>query len=771
MSVNKPSFGALLKDYRQAVGLTQERLAERAGLSVRTISDLEREVNRFPRQETLDLLSQALRLSPRQHTLLATSAHLPSSSTGNGVPQMHTSHHIPASLTPLIGREAEVMQAMTLLERKEVRLLTLIGPGGVGKTRLGLQVIEDVIDRFEDGVWFVELAALRDAKLVAATIAQTLGLREVAGQAPKVLLKTSLREQQCLLLLDNFEQVIEAAPLIAELLGACPRLKVLVTSRATVPLRGAYELPIGPLKQDAAVTLFLQRALAVQPDLDSRPQTLQAIALICQRLDRLPLALELAAIRVKVLPPMALLERLKSRLPLLTGGTFDLPVRQRTMRNTLAWSYELLNPVEQRLFRGLAIFAGGWTLEAAESVCGEEEESSNSSMLETVTALVNQNLVCLERATDQPRLTMLEVIREFALEQVQGRGEADALQRKHAAYYLRLAEAIGGIRPGQDRRDAQMIEELANIRSALEWARDHKESELGLRLAVACGRTWYIYGMGSETLVWLETFLALDAQAGAYAAKPAVRIQALYGVGQMALERGDYEQVEALAREELALAERINDESGMGNALAHLGTVAETRGDLLSAARFLEQGVEHCRKAGDIGGVERALLSLGHVFRTLGDSVRATQIFEEALEIARSVNLTWAVANVLTSLGHLAREQGDSHRAISWYHESLALQRTFGTRGYIAWSFEGLAMAACDLGQYRQTVLLCAVAEEIRKQAQTPRPLAEQKLYDQTIAIARAALEEERFGQVWTAGQTLSLEDALSSALARFSEE
>lgn len=586
-----------------------------------------------------------------------------------------------------------------------------------------------------------------------------------------MLLKTSLREQQCLLLLDNFEQVAEAAPLVAELLSACPRLKVLVTSRAPLHLRGAYELPIGPLEQDAAVTLFLQRAQAVQPDLDSSPPTLQSIAAICQRLDRLPLALELAAARVKVLPPLALLERLRSRLPLLMGGALDLPVRQRTMRNTLAWSYELLPPAEQCLFRGLAIFAGGWTLEAAEAICGQTEENSNNALLEAVTALVNQSLVRLERATDQPRLTMLEVIREFALEQGQEKGEADALQRKHAAYYLRLAEGIGRIGPGQDRRDAQMIEERANIRSALEWAREHNESEVGLRLAVACGRTWYIYGMGSETLVWLETFLALDAQAGARAAEPAVRIQALYGVGQLALERGDYERAEALATEGLASADRIGDESGMGNALAHFGAIAETRGDLLSAARFLEQGVAHCRMAGDIGGIGRALLSLGHVFRALGEYVRATQTFEEALEVARSVNLAWAVANVLTSLGYLAHEQGDYDRAISWYRESLALQRTFGTKGYIAWSFEGIAMAACALGQYVQAVRLCAAAEEIRKQAQTPRPPAEQKLYDQTITAARAVLEEERFGQVWTVGRTLSLEDALSSALAESPEE
>ena len=767
MSAGEPSFGVLLKQYRQAAGMSQERLAERAGLSARAISDLERGVNRTPRQETLDLLAQALRLPPRKRALLAASARL-TSDLADAWEQAHSPHHVPASLTALIGREAEVTRATLLLERKEVRLLTLIGPSGVGKTRLGVQIAEDLLDRFDDGVWFVALAPLRDAGLVAETIAQALELREAPGQTPAALLKTSLRDQQRLLLLDNFEQVAGAAPLVAELLSACPRLKVLVTSRSPLHLRGEYELPVEPLEQEVAVTLFLERVQAARPDLDSGPATLQTAAAICERLDRLPLALELAAARVKVLSLPALLERLKSRLPLLTGGALDLPLRQRTMRDAVAWSYELLSPAEQRLFRRLAIFAGGWTLEAAEAICAESEESP--SVLEELTALVNQSLLRSERLTEKPRFTMLEVIREYAQEQLQIHGEAEALYRRHAAYYLRLAEATGRIEPAQDSRDAQIIEELANVRVALEWTREHNESALGLRLASACGRTWYIYGLGSEVLFWLETFLTLDAQAGAHAAEPAVRVAALYGVGQLALERGDYERTEALAREELALAEGIGDESGMGNALTHLGMVAETRGDLRNAASFLEEGITHCRKAGDIGAIERALGSLGHVFRAHGDYARATQTFEEALEEARSVNLTWVVATVLTSLGHLAREQGDYHRAISCYQESLALHRDFGTTGYIAWSFEGMAMAVGALGQHERAAQLCAAADRIREQEHAPRPPAEQQLYDQTVAAAQAALGDEHIEQAWAAGRMLSLDDAISYALAEPSE-
>ncbi len=763
MSAGEPSFGVLLKQYRQAAGLSQERLAERAGLSARAISDLERGVNRTPRQETLDLLAQALRLPPRKRALLAASARL-TSDLADAWEQAHPPHQVPASLTALIGREAEVTRATLLLERKEVRLLTLIGPSGVGKTRLGVQIAEDLLDRFDDGVWFVALAPLRDAGLVAATIAQALELREAPGQTPAALLKTSLRDQQCLLLLDNFEQVAGAAPLVAELLSACPRLKVLVTSRSPLHLRGEYELPVEPLEQEAAVTLFLERVQAARPDLDSGSATLQTAAAICERLDRLPLALELAAARVKVLSLPALLERLKSRLPLLTGGALDLPQRQRTMRDAVAWSYELLSPAEQRLFRRLAIFAGGWTLEAAEAICAESEESP--SVLEELTALVNQSLLRSERLTEKPRFTMLEVIREYAQEQLQIHGEAEALYRRHAAYYLRLAEATGRIEPAQDTRDAQIIEELANTRVALEWARERNESALGLRLASACGRTWYYYGMGSEVLFWLETFLALDARAGARAVEPAVRIAALNGLGILALERGDYERAEAIARQELALAEHADDDSGMGNALAHLGMVAEIRGDLHDAVRLLEEGIARCRKAGDIGGTQRGRVSLGHVFCTLGDYNRATQTFEEALEEARSVNLTWAIANVLTSLGHLAQERGDYSRAITRYQESLALHSNFGTKAYIAWCFEGMAVATCALGQHAHAAQLYAVAERIRKKEHVPRPPAEQQQFERTIAAARAALGDERFEQVWTAGRLLSLDEAISYALA-----
>ena len=766
MSAEAPSFGALLRQYRLAAGLTQEALAERAGLSARAISDLERGINRAPRQDTLDLLSQALRLPPRKRASLVTAGHPAVDAAAALEQSAFPPHNLPSAPTPLIGRDQDIARATTLLERDEVRLLTLTGPSGVGKTRLGLQVAEDMLERCDDGVWFVALASIHDPALVAPAIVQALGLRESAGQTPQRLLQDALRQQQTLLLLDNFEQVGDAAPLIAELLSACPRLKVLVTSRATLRLRGEYELTVAPLEQEPAVTLFLQRAQATQSSLERSTETLQAIAAICQRLDRLPLAIELAAARMKTLPAPALLARLSSRLPLLTGGALDLPERQRTMRDAVAWSYELLSSAEQRLFRSLAVFDGGCALEAAEAICSSADQGAPDALLEGLTALVDQSLLRAERLNAAPRFTMLEIIREYALEQLQARGEADTLRRRHAEYYAKLAEEASRIGPDQDARDELVLQESANIRAAIAWAREQKESSLGLRLANACGRIWYIRGRTSEVMRWFEELLALDAAAGGRAAAPAVRMEALYGVGQIAMDQGQYDRVEAVAREGLALAEQIGNESGIGNALAQLGVVAEARGDLQSAVQFLEQGLIHCRKAGDIGGEQRALVSLGHIYRVLGDYPRATTYFEQALEQARSINLTWGIANVLTSLGHLAREQGDYQRALARYRESLALHRSFGNKGYIAWCFEGMATALCAEGQPEQAAQLCAAAAALREAAHTLRPPAEQQVYDQTIAAARSALGETAFQRAWSAGAAYTVEEAIAFALA-----
>jgi predicted ATPase/DNA-binding XRE family transcriptional regulator len=752
-----------LKDFRLAAGLTQEALAERAGLSARAISDLERGVSHLPRQDTLDLLVQALALSPRRRALLIAAAHPLLEPADALDPSAHPPQNLPVPPTPLIGREREVTRAATLLSRADVRLLTITGPSGVGKTRLGLQVAEDLLDRFEDGVWVVELAPIRDAALVGATIAQTLGLHTSFGQSPQELVKAALGKQRTLLVLDNFEQVALAAPLLADLLSCCPRLKLLVTSRAALRVRGEYELAVAPLEQEAAITLFLQRAQAVQPDLAFTVETILAASAICQRLDGLPLALELAAAHVKALGLSLLLERLSSRLVLLKGGALDLPERQRTMRDAIAWSYDLLSQPVQRLFHRLAVFVGGCTLEAAEAICGEEAEGHPGAVLEGIECLIDTSLLRAE-ALAEPRFNMLETIRDYALERLHASDEAETLARLHLMYYLHLAEEAARIGPAQDQRDARLGREVTNVRAALAWVRGRQESELGLRLVYACGRIWYYRGMAGELVQWFEHLLALDDTAGACAASPTVRVHALYGIAAMLLEQGQYARVERLAREGLALAERIGDLSGMGNALSLLGNVAQARGDLPEAIRLFERGLACCREAGDRGGVGMTLISLGHLARTQGDYARATQLLEEALADTRAINLTWGVANILTGLALVAREQGDYSRALALYRESLGIHQGFSNRTYLAWDFEGLAAVIGALGDPARATQLCAVAERFRQTMRTPRPPAEQEDYDHTLAAARDALGQEEFEHVWFIGTALTPEAAMTLA-------
>src|SRR6266571_7626136 len=439
-------------------------------------------------------------------------------------------HTLPAQLTPLIGREQEIALACTLLRRPEVRLLTLTGTGGTGKTRLGLQVAAELSDLFTDGVYFVNLAPLSDPTLVVSSITQTLGLREVAGQPLLEHLKRELQQKQLLLVLDNFEQVVSAALQVADLLAASPKLKVIVTSREVLHVRGEQEFPVPPmavpdpahlpdmvaLAQYEALALFIQRAQAVKPDFQVTPANARDIAEICVQLDGLPLAIELAAARIKLLPPKALLARLSERLAVLTSGPHDAPARQQTLRNTIAWSYNLLEAQEQRLFRRLSVFVGGCTLEAIEAVyTALETSTSTMSTLDSVAALIDKSILQqTEQEGVQPRLVMLETIREYGLEALTASGEMEVIRQAHALYYVTLAEKAEPELGGQ--QQAEWLERLEreheNLRAAMQWSleagEDGHSREMALQLGGALRRFWIVHGHWSEGRNFLERALA-----------------------------------------------------------------------------------------------------------------------------------------------------------------------------------------------------------------------------------------------------------------------
>jgi predicted ATPase/class 3 adenylate cyclase len=691
----------------------------------------------------------------------------------------HHAHNLPEQPTPLLGRQREVAAVRALLLREDVRLVTLTGPGGIGKTRLGLQVAADLTERLSDGVFLVTLASITDPGLVAPTIAQTLGLREAGGRSASESLQAYLATKQLLLVLDNFEQVVAASPVVADLLAACPRLKVLVTSRQALRVRGEHEFPVPPLdlpegpgnvatlSQSAAAVLFIERALAVKPDFTLTDDAARAVAEICRRLDGLPLAIELAAARVKLLPPDAMLARLSSRLDLLTAGARDLPDRQRTLRDAIGWSYDLLAPDEQALFRRLAVFAGGWTLAAAE-VIAAATGTPDLALFDGLGSLVDKSLVRQREvgARREPRFSMLETIREYGLEQLGASGEDETLRRAHAAYYLDLAEQA---EPHLTRSEQgvwleRLEREHDNLRAALGWARDSGDVALGLRLAGALWRFWYTHGYLSEGRSCLEEMLAL-AEGRDDAALGSMRAKALYGAATLASTQDDFARALALWQMSLAQSREVGDNVVAASALNALGLTTLQQGAPEQAIAFFEESLALGRAVGEPWGIARTLLSLGQIAYVQADYPRARSLFEECLALMRQVGSMSHSAVALLYLGHVAREQNDLSRALALYQEALALSQALGDKLRLAREMEGLATVAGAQDHAERAVRLLAAAAAMRDLLGSAQHPMDRPAVDRVLEHLRATLGESAFAAAWAAGQALSLEDAIYEAL------
>jgi predicted ATPase/DNA-binding CsgD family transcriptional regulator/transcriptional regulator with XRE-family HTH domain len=808
-------FGALLRRHRLGRGLTQEALAERAGLSARGLSDLERGSRHVPHAHTIERLTEALELTPGERVELTSAGRREPAPRTCQIPSSWAG--LPHSGSPLIGRQRELASVRGLVAHRDTRVVTLTGPGGVGKTRLALAVAAETPPKtFADGVVFVDLSAVHDPDAVMTSIARLVGVHPEASCLLASLAQV-LADKRLLLVVDNFEQVLAAAPAVDALLEACGGLTVLATSREPLRLRRERVVSVPPLglpdldgepalellADTPAVALFAHRAAETRAGFRLTADNVRAVAELCVRLDGLPLAIELAAARTRALPPASILARMEQRLDLLASGALAEPARHQTLRTAFAWSYNLISAEEQAVFRRLATFAGGCTLDAAEAVCSDQS-ISHADVLGLLAELIDKSLIVLQEGHDlQARYRFLETLRQYAAEELRAMGEDTETRQRHLDWYLALAEqAEPELRSAHQATWLDRLElEYENIRAALAWALESGANlEAGLRLASALRWFWHARGHPSEGRQWLERGLtaqglaidavrakALDVSAALahsqsdYAVARSLQEQglvlwrqecyqpgvaaALNTLGIVAKSQGDYLRAGTLMEEALGIARELGDRPSLAQTLNNLATVAIEQGDYEGASARLEESLAIRRALGDGLGVGSSLHNLGECALQQGAHALAAACFEESLDLFRQLRAQHRVAQSLQSLGIVALRRGEVARAATQFAEALSLMRQQGDNWGVVVSLEGLAEAAVVAREGELSLRLFGAVAAWREENNAPLPESERAHCDRALAVARESLNEEAIAAAVGRGRVMPFEKAIACAL------
>jgi predicted ATPase/DNA-binding winged helix-turn-helix (wHTH) protein len=676
-------------------------------------------------------------------------------------------NNLTAPFAPIVGREKEIAEIENLL--KKSRLVTLTGVGGTGKTRLAREIACRALANFADGVFFVALADVRKPDLVASAIAQIFGVKESKENSLLENLKNFFSEKNLLLAVDNFEQIVSAAPVLAEILAAAPRVRILATSRILLHLPQEREFRVPPLdlpetlseleslSQNEAVKLFIERANKVKSSFALTAENAASVAEICRRLEGLPLAIELAAARIKILSPQSIAARLENCLKILTGGAKDAPARQQTMRGAIDWSWDLLDADEKKLFRRVSIFAGGLTIDAAESVCASNE----IDLYNCLTALVESSLLGqIELSGGESRFRLLEVVREYGLEKLANDGELAEMQRRHAEFFLNLATTAQPALSGAEQTKWLSILETEhdNLRAALAWSFEH-DAETTLRLARALGQFWYVRGHLSEGSANFREVLSRTTDL-----LVAVRGEALVGAGILEQRRGDVGKSRELFTEARAVGEKVGDADIIATALNGLGIGAAVEGDETAARAFLEEGLRVSQAAKNQRYIGLFLNNLGEHARRRGDYAEARRLYAESLIIQRELGNTRIVGIALGNLGRVSYLQNDFAAARQFYAESLEISRSLGDLHSIAQLLDGFAGLKAETQPERAAQLLSA-ANALRQKVGSDFDQADADFYVKIYQTIEANLERENFAKQLRVGSAMSLAQSVSLAL------